>query len=198
MPINPLLKQFDIEREALDALADEILQPVDNDRMTELYAESVQDFEVDKILRGTVVNVLNNDAIVDVGYKSEGVIPLDQFDRPSDVQVGQVVEVLLESVEDEAGMIALSKRKADRIRAWERVIETYEEGDLVHGRVTRKIKGGLLLEIGVPVFLPASQISIRRPGDISEYVGRELECKIIKIDEPRMNIVVSRRKLLER
>ena len=77
------------------------------------------------------------------------------------------------------------------------MISTYNEGDIVTGRVSRKIKGGLLLDIGVPVFLPASQIAIRRVGDVSEFLGRDLECKIIKIDEPRMNIVVSRRKLLE-
>ena len=105
--------------------------------------------------------------------------------------------VLLEAVEDDEGVIALSKRKADRIRSWERVITTYSEGDVVRGKASRKIKGGLLLEIGVPVFLPASQISIRRSGDISEYIGKELECKIIKIDEGRMNIVVSRRRLIE-
>ena len=91
----------------------------------------------------------------------------------------------------------LSKRKADRIRGWERVISTYKEGDVVRGKVTRKIKGGLLVDIGVPVFLPASQIGIRRTGDIAEYIGQELDCIIIKIDEARMNIVVSRRLVLE-
>ncbi|WP_295445909.1 30S ribosomal protein S1, partial [uncultured Thiodictyon sp.] len=100
-------------------------------------------------------------------------------------------------VEDDAGVIVLSKRKADRIRGWEKIITDHKEGDVVTGRVMRKIKGGLLVDIGVPVFLPASQVNIRRPGDIAEYIGKEVTCKILKIDEERRNIVVSRRKLIE-
>jgi len=197
MATNPLVKKFDLNQEELDRQVLEALGAVKAGDMGEVYNQSVKNFEVDSILRGRIVNIINSDVIVDIGYKSEGVIPLDQFEDSSRVKEGDEVEVLLEAVEDESGMIALSKRKADRIRGWERVISTYKEGDLVRGRVTRKIKGGLLLEIGVPVFLPASQISIRRSGDIAEYIGQELECKIIKIDESRMNIVVSRRKLLE-
>src|SRR5262245_47663452 len=197
MGMNPIVKQFDLPDTELEKEVKTALGGIASTQMGDLYNKSVQDFELDSILKGRVVNILNDDVIVDVGYKSEGVIPLDQFENPSEVKEGYVVEVLLEQVEDESGMIALSKRKADRIRGWERVISTYKEGDVVKGKVTRKIKGGLLLEIGVPVFLPASQISIRRSGDISEYIGQEIECKIIKIDESRMNIVVSRRKLIE-
>jgi len=197
MAANPIVKQFDLTPEEVDRQVREALGVVKPEDMGEVYNQSVKNFEVDSILKGRIVNIINNDVIVDIGYKSEGVVPLDQFEDPTRVKEGDDVEVLLEAVEDESGMIALSKRKADRIRGWERVISTYNEGDVVKGRVTRKIKGGLLLEIGVPVFLPASQISIRRSGDIAEYIGQELECKIIKIDESRMNIVVSRRKLLE-
>ena len=197
MAINPLVKKYDLNQEELDRQMSEALGVVTSDDMGEVYNQSVKDFEADSILLGKIVNIINDDVIVDIGYKSEGIIPLDQFEDPSKVQEGDEVEVLLEAVEDDSGMIALSKRKADRIRGWERVISIYNEGDLVKGRVTRKIKGGLLVEIGVPVFLPASQISIRRSGDIAEFINRELECKIIKIDEARMNIVVSRRKLLE-
>jgi small subunit ribosomal protein S1 len=197
MATNPLVKKFDLNQEELDRQVLEALGAIKAGDMGEVYNQSVKNFEVDSILRGRIVNIINSDVIVDIGYKSEGVIPLDQFEDSARVKEGDEVEVLLEAVEDESGMIALSKRKADRIRGWERVISTYKEGDLVRGRVSRKIKGGLLLEIGVPVFLPASQISIRRSGDIAEYIGQELECKIIKIDESRMNIVVSRRKLLE-
>jgi len=197
MAINPIVKQFDITEEELQKQVESALGGIETSRMGELYNKSVQDFELDSILNGKVVNILNDDVIVDVGYKSEGVIPLEQFENPQGVKEGDRIEVLLESVEDDSGMIALSKKKADRIRGWERVISTYKEGDVVKGKVTRKIKGGLLLEIGVPVFLPASQISIRRSGDIAEFIGQEIECKIIKIDESRMNIVVSRRKLIE-
>ena len=105
--------------------------------------------------------------------------------------------VFLENVEDDSGVITLSKQKADKIRGWERIITSNKEGDVISGRVIRKIKGGLLVDVGVPVFLPASQVDIRRVEDIGEFLGKTVECKILKIDEKRMNIIVSRRKLLE-
>jgi len=159
--------------------------------------ESVRNFEVGTILTGRVLSVQGDDVVVDVGYKSEGAVSLQEFEDPSRVEPGQTVEVLLDAVEDDAGLIVLSKRKADRIRGWEKVIAEHEEGDVVKGRVMRKIKGGLLVDIGVPAFLPASQVDIRRPPDIGEYVDRPIECKILKIDERRNNIVVSRRRLIE-
>ncbi len=199
MATNPIVKQFlDVDEETVAQELEQALGGRTDDSVLELYNDSVKEFDTDKIITGRVVNVMSSDVIVDIGYKSEGAVSRSEFDDPTQVSIGDDVEVLLESVdEDENGMIALSKRKADRIRGWEHVINTYHEGDVVTGRVTRKIKGGLLLDIGVPVFLPASQIGIRRTGDIQEYIGQELECKIIKIDEARMNIVVSRRKLLE-
>jgi small subunit ribosomal protein S1 len=197
MPTNPLVKQYELSAQEIERQLQDVLGSTPILELTTKYDQSVKEFEVDKILSGTVVKVLNSDVIVDIGYKSEGVIPLEQFEDSSSVKEGDTVEVLLESVEDASGLIVLSKRKADRIRGWERVISTYKEGDVVKGRVSRKIKGGLLLEIGVPVFLPASQIGIRRTGDIAEHINQELECKIIKIDQARMNIVVSRRRLLE-
>jgi small subunit ribosomal protein S1 len=117
---------------------------------------------------------------------------------------GQILKVLIEDVEDVAGpiddhrgMIALSKRKAEKIKAWMDVMETVHEEDVVTGIVNRKIKGGLLVDIGVPVFLPASQVDIRRPSDIGDYIGRTVQCIVLKIDEARRNIVVSRRALIE-
>ena len=110
---------------------------------------------------------------------------------------GSKVTVLLEEIEDEFGLIILSKRKADRIREWEEVIAKHSEDDVVTGEVLRKIKGGLLVNIGVNVFLPASQVDIRRPHDIGAFVGQSIQCVILKIDESRRNIVVSRRKLIE-
>ena len=108
-----------------------------------------------------------------------------------------MMQVLLDAVEDESGAIVLSYRKAKRQKEWEDVIAKHKEGDVVAGLVTRKIKGGLLVNIGVNVFLPASQVDIRRPPDIADYIGKTIECKILKIDEARRNIVVSRRKLIE-
>ncbi len=198
MSTNPLVKQFELDDADILKQMEEALGGKSVEAMDSIYNQSVKEFEAEKIITGKIVNKLSSDVIVDIGYKSEGVVPLEQFDNPEEVSVDDEVEVLLESIdEDENGMLMLSKRKADRIRGWERVITTYNEGDVVRGKVARKIKGGLLVDIGVPVFLPASQIGIRRTGDIAEYIGQDLECKIIKIDESRMNIVVSRRKLLE-
>src|SRR5262249_60360003 len=106
--------------------------------------------------------------------------------------------VLLEEFDDALGVIMLSRRKAKRIRDWEKIISTHKEGDIVKGLVQRKIKGGLLVDIGVNVFLPASQVDIRRPADIGEYIGTTVDAEILKIDLERRNIVISRRKLLEK
>ena len=197
MPVNPLVKQLALSEEELESQVLEAMKGLGDEEVEEAYEQSVCSFEQDKIIQGKIVNIIGDSAIIDVGYKSEGAVSLDEFQNASELSVGDEVEVLLESVEDEDGLVALSKRKADRQRGWERVVATNKEGDEVTGKVIRKIKGGLLIEIGVPVFLPASQIGIRRTGDISEYIGQEMTCKIIKIDEARMNIVVSRRRLIE-
>jgi small subunit ribosomal protein S1 len=119
------------------------------------------------------------------------------FDDPAAVKVGDPVQVLLEDVEGDTGLVKISKRKADRIINWEAIMKSKKEGDPVSGKVTKKIKGGLLVDIGVPVFLPASQVDIRRPGEISDWIGRNIDAVILKIDEERRNIVISRRKLIE-
>src|SRR6202011_1328226 len=111
--------------------------------------------------------------------------------------IGTEVRVLLEDVEGDTGLVKISKRKADRIINWEAIMKSKKEGDPVSGKVTKKIKGGLLVDIGVPVFLPASQVDIRRPGEISDWIGRTIDAVILKIDEERRNIVISRRKMIE-
>ncbi|MHC4247021.1 MAG: 30S ribosomal protein S1 [Planctomycetota bacterium] len=197
MPTNVLVKKFDLTKDELDQKVSEVLGGATEEQLDALFEESIRDFQPDQIVTGRILSIIDDDVILDIGYKSEGMIPKDQWLDPDSLQEGDEIEVLLESVEDEAGLVVLSKKKADRIRGWERVTSTHGRGDSVLGRVVRKIKGGLLVDIGVPVFLPASQISIRRVGDIAEYIGQNLLCKIIKIDEGRMNIVVSRRRLIE-
>jgi small subunit ribosomal protein S1 len=142
--------------------------------------------------------------LVDVGYKSEGSIPRNEWEEGEpEPQIGDTVKVLLEefedgSLEEQRGLITLSKRKARRIEDWLKVMSSVKENDVVTGYVTRKIKGGLLVDIsGVNVFLPASQVDIRRPADIGDYCGRAIQCLVLKIDEARRNIVVSRRALIE-
>ncbi len=160
---------------------------------------------VNKIIDGRVLRVDNEFVLVDVGYKSEGVIPRSEWEEEEEPpEPGQTVKVLIEEMEDVIGradegrgMITLSKRKAEKIEAWLKVMETVHENDIVTGVVTRKIKGGLLVDIGVNVFLPASQVDIRRPADIGDYIGRTIQCVVLKIDDARRNIVVSRRALIE-
>jgi len=199
-----LLRQFDLpEAELKQELAAAFNQDVyqEDDNGTWL-PPSEQEFEVNKIVNGRVLNVIGDEVWVDVGYKSEGVIDLNEWhDEGTDKLVppkpGDTIQVLLDAVEDESGAIVLSYRKAKRQKEWEDVIAKHKEGDVVSGMVTRKIKGGLLVNIGVNVFLPASQVDIRRPPDIADYINKSIECKILKIDEARRNIVVSRRKLIE-
>lgn len=186
-----LAREFDVDDDELIAVLGDDFEIPD-----ELYVRETVD--VNEIVTGTVLRVQGEEVLVDIGYKSEGVVLVDEWEEGAEPpKPGDKVEVLLEEVEDPTGLILLSKRKADRIREWEAVTSKYGEGDVVKGQVIRKIKGGLLVNIGVNVFLPASQVDIRRPPDIGAWVNREIECLILKIDEQRRNIVVSRRKLIE-
>ena len=168
--------------------------------------EGGADVDLNKIVEGRVIRISDGNVLVDVGFKSEGVIALDEWDEDEEQPVeGSTFQVLVEDLEDNMGraddpygMITLSKRKAEKIIAWQEMMKTVEEGQVVSGTVTRKIKGGLLVDIGVNVFLPASQVDIRRPPDIGDYIGRTVECEVLKIDEARRNIVVSRRSLIEK
>jgi small subunit ribosomal protein S1 len=166
-----------------------------------------QQFDVNQIVEGKIVEVNSDFVVVDVGFKSEGAIDRNEWSEGEPPpQVGQTVKVLIEEVEDEFGpstgdlhgMISLSKRKAEKIIQWEEMMSSVSEGQVVSGTVTRKIKGGLLVDIGVNVFLPASQVDIRRPNDIADFIGRTVQCEVLKIDESRRNIVVSRRSLIEK
>jgi small subunit ribosomal protein S1 len=159
--------------------------------------DEVQDFTPGAILKGRVSSTSGDDFVIELGLKSEGVLERAEFDEPENVKIGDEVRVLLEDVEGDTGLVKISKRKADRILNWESIMRSKKEGDPVSGKVTKKIKGGLLVDIGVPVFLPASQVDIRRPGEISDWIGRSIDAVILKIDEERRNIVISRRKLIE-
>ncbi|MCC7146922.1 MAG: 30S ribosomal protein S1 [Phycisphaeraceae bacterium] len=185
------------DSEAEQMLADAMGPQAVKGEMTWLAEDQMGDLKPGSILKGKIIGRVGPDFLVEVGLKSEGVLPRDEFSDPDAVEIGDVVEVLLEAIEVEGGVVQISKRKADRIRGWERIIEKAHEGDTIDGKVMRKIKGGLLVDIGVPVFLPASQVDVRRPADIGEYIGRTIRAKIIKIDQARRNIVVSRRKLIE-
>ncbi len=148
------------------------------------------------IIEGTIVGQTEKEVLVDIGYKSEGILPTDEFEDPSQIQNGEKINVLLETKEDENGMVVVSKRKADRTLGWERIINNYKEGDTIDGRISRKVKGGMMVDIGLDAFLPASQISLRGAQNIDQHLGKTYTFMIVKINKARKNIVLSRRELL--
>ncbi|MHC4267333.1 MAG: 30S ribosomal protein S1 [Planctomycetota bacterium] len=192
-----VLEEYDIKQDEIERELEEIIGSDSLEKIEAAFDTSIKNFDLGTILRGRILGVIGNNVILDTGYKSEGIVPLSEFDSPEEVEVGTDIEVMLESFEDDTGLIQISKRKADRIRGWEKIVNKYQEGDVVKGKVVRKIKGGLLVDVGIPIFLPASQIDIKPPGEIAEYIGSEVTCKILKIDEVQQNIIVSRRKLIE-
>jgi small subunit ribosomal protein S1 len=193
-----LIAELGIDDNEVEAMITDALGPnAVQGQMDGLLKDQVSDFKAGSILKGKVVGRAGDGFLVEVGLKSEGVLDKNEFDNPNDVEIGDTVDVLLEDLEAESGTLQISKRKADRIRGWERILEKNNEGDTVTGKVMRKIKGGLLVDIGVPVFLPASQVDVRRPGDIGSFIGMEIRAKILKIDQARRNIVISRRKMIE-
>jgi small subunit ribosomal protein S1 len=149
------------------------------------------------ILKGRIVEITKDHVVVDVGLKSEGLVPIEEFSDPSNVVLDGEVEVLLDQTEDENGQIVLSREKAERLRQWEFILANCEEGSIVKGRVLRKVKGGLIVDIGMEAFLPGSQIDNKRIKNLDEYIGKTYDFKILKINIERKNVVVSRRELLE-
>jgi len=193
-----LLADLDIAGAGLDDEVSALFSGGTSDQQIGTMIDQQNDeFRPGSILKGRIVGRAADDMVVDVGLKSEGLIPAAEWDDPSSLDVGDEVQVWLDSVESDSGHIILSKRKADRILNWQNLVATRKEGDTIQGRVMRKIKGGLLVDIGYPVFLPASQVDVRRPGDIGELIGKDIQAKILKIDAERRNIVISRRKLIE-
>lgn len=149
------------------------------------------------IINGRIVEITKDHVIVDVGLKSEGLVPISEFSDTSLLVLDGEIEVMLEEAEDDNGQIVLSREKAERQRQWEYIIEHCEEGSIVTGKVLRKVKGGLMVDIGMEAFLPGSQIDNKRIKNLDEYLGKTYEFKILKINIERKNVVVSRRELLE-
>ncbi|MCB9933849.1 MAG: 30S ribosomal protein S1 [Planctomycetes bacterium] len=193
--INPLVRRYGPKAEVVEAELETIWKEPSLDDL----APSTRAFSEDSLVKGRVISVGKDQVTVDLGAKTVGIINTREFDSEEErPKAGDEITVLIEELENDDGLIGLSKRKADRKINWETVVAKHKEGDTVRGKVSKKIKGGLLIDIGVPAFLPASQVSIRRTRDINEFIGDELECEIIKIDQARENIVVSARKLQER
>lgn len=167
------------------------------EEMEAFYDSTMQNFREGEVVKGTVVEKTDDWVLVDIGYKSEGAIPINEFSAPEEVNVGDSFDVYIEAPEDEEGMPLLSKVKADRIKNWANIQEVYEQDGVIEGRVVRRVKGGLKIDIGIDAFMPASQLSWRPVGDLEKFIGQSMEVKIIKLTKRRRNVVVSRRKLIE-
>src|SRR3989440_728080 len=166
--------------------------------MMEMYAGTLASIEEGEIVKSRVLDIRDNMVVLDIGFKSEGTIPLEEFKDLPGLKPGDEVEVLLEHLEDQEGSVVLSKKKADFMRVWEKIRVAYETDTPVEGTLVKKIKGGVVVDLmGVDAFLPGSQIALRRVPNIDELLGQKYEFKIIKLNKRRRNIVVSRRVILE-
>jgi small subunit ribosomal protein S1 len=168
------------------------------EQMMDMYNGTLASIEEGEIVKSRVLEIRDNMVVLDIGFKSEGTIPLEEFKDLPDIKPGDEVEVLLEHLEDQEGSVVLSKKKADFMRVWERIRLAYENDQPVEGTLVKKIKGGVVVDLmGVDAFLPGSQIALRRVPNIDELLGQKYEFKIIKLNKRRRNIVVSRRVILE-
>ncbi len=160
-----------------------------------------QKVEVGEVVVGEVIRIGPETVTVDIGYKSEGEVPLAEFRQPDgshSVKVGDTIKVFLEAVEDEEGIVWLSKEKADQLKIWDDLQEAYNEEKVVEGRIVQRVKGGLSVDIGVPAFLPGSQVDLRPVKNLDDLIGKTFQFKILKFNKKRGNIVLSRRVLLEK
>jgi len=166
--------------------------------MEELLSSSnLDNLKEGSILKGTIIEIRPTEVVVDIGGKSEGIVHASEFVDMSELQVGSELEVFLEKLEDKEGNPVISYDKAEQKKNWEKIVENCEEGSIIQGRVRSKVKGGLIVSIGVDSFMPASQIDVQPPKNLDQYVGQTYDFKVIKINLDRKNIVVSRRELIE-
>ena len=166
-------------------------------QMQDVMSKPMPDFREGSIVKGRILEVRPREVLVDIGYKSEGVIPLSEFEDVENLEVGDEVDVLLERLENDEGMVVLSKEKAAYRQNWNKIASVFQEDGLIKGKVKSIVKGGLMVNIGVEAFLPASQIDIVPPKDLQQFVGNTYDFKIVKINDDRRNVVLSRRELIE-
>ena len=167
------------------------------EEMEALYEQSLQNFKEGEVVTGTIVNISEGYALVDIGYKSEGVVALDEFPAPSEMKVGDTFDVYIDEPEDEEGMPVLSKIKADKIKNWTHIQKIYEDDGTIEGRIVRRVKGGLKVDIGLPAFLPGSLVDSRPVRHLESLIGQEFLMKVIKVNKRRGNIVLSRKAVLD-
>ncbi len=163
-----------------------------------LYEKTLGKISEGEIVRGRIVHIGENDVSVDIGFKSEGTVAIDEFTNKDVLKVGEEIEVFLESVENKDGQLVLSRKRADFMRVWERVTKSFDSGEVLQGRCVRRIKGGLVVDLmGIDAFLPGSQIDVRPVRDFDQYIGKIMDFRVVKINHPSENVVVSHKILVE-
>lgn len=214
--VKDSLKQNDSKRSSEVATLDEPLDPAEIEGLRsdlydeeeysleeylvllEMYDETLSNIEEGEIVKGRIHELTDTHVVLDVGYKSEGTVPIEEFKDLETLEVGQEVDVYLENLEDKEGSLVLSKKKADFLKVWDKIRRAYEDDDIIEGTISRRIKGGAVVDLlGVDAFLPGSQIALRRVSNIEDLIGETYRFKILKLNKRRRNIVVSRRAILE-
>ena len=166
--------------------------------LAKLYEGTLGKISEGEIVKGRIVAIGDTEVSVDIGFKSEGVVPLAEFTKRDELKVGDEIEVFLESVEDKEGQLVLSRKRADFMRIWERVTKSFETGEVLQGRCVRRIKGGIVVDLlGIDAFLPGSQIDVRPVRDFDAFIGKTMDFRVVKINHPSENVVVSHKILVE-
>lgn len=166
--------------------------------LTKLYESTMGSISEGEIIKGRVVHIGESSVAVDIGFKSEGAIPISEFPNIKDIKVGEEVEVFLEAVENKDGQLILSRKRADFMRVWEKVVKSHDTGEVLKGRCVRRTKGGIVVDLlGIDAFLPGSQIDVRPVRDFDAFIGKEMEFRVVKVNHPSENVVVSHKILVE-
>lgn len=167
-------------------------------QLMEMYEGTMGKITQGEIVKGKIVFIGQNDVVLDIGFKSEGTVPIGEFPNIKDLKIGDEVEVFLESIEDKDGQMVLSRKRADFMRVWEKVTKSFETGEVIKGKIMRRIKGGLVVDVlGIDAFLPGSQIDVRPVRDFDALLGKEMDFRVVKVNHPSENIVVSHKILVE-
>ena len=167
-----------------------------NEELARLYDESISDIKEGEVIKGKIVQIGEKEILIDIGYKSEGVVYKSEIYDSEDLKVGDEIDVMLESKENDVGMVVLSHEKAKKSKGWENILKNHKEGDIISGKVVRKVRGGFMVDCGMEAFLPASLSMMQDFGGADNLVGEKMEYKIVKINVPRKNIVLSRKEIV--
>ena len=185
------------EMEKMEKMEEVEVAEISNEELAKLYDETLADAKEGSVVKGIIIDIKPDEVLVDIGYKSEGGISSSEFKDLSKYKVGDEIDVFLESKEDQDGVVVLSKFKAEKLQNWEKTISCLDQNTVMQGRISRKVKGGLMVDVGVEAFLPASHIALKHPRNLDEFIGKIFDFKVLKVNYERKNIVISRREILE-